>query len=140
MVDTLHLGNIIKETGDLGRFQIFILLFIEFAAFSHSWSLLFMSYGAAKPDYFCNNDLNGTMLVKNVTDQCTLADGTKCSDWTFSQDMRTVVSEVRVFGIFFTFILGEDGNQRHTDVMKLSCLDVVTAFKFLWLSVSAPGK
>ena len=94
MVDSLHLGDIIDETGGLGRFQIFIFLFIDFFALSHAWSVLFMSYGAATPDYFCKSDINGTLTLKNATDQCKMADDSTCSAWTFSQDMRTVVSEV----------------------------------------------
>ena len=94
MVDSLHLGKIIKETGDIGRFQIFIFLFVEFCALSHAWSLLFMSYGAARPDYFCSDDINGSLTLHNATDQCALEDGTQCNTWSFSQNMRTIVSDV----------------------------------------------
>ena len=94
MVDSLHLGDIIDETGGLGRFQIMIYFLIELFALSHAWSLLFMSYGSATPDYVCHSDLNQTLLWENTTDQCKMADDSTCSTWNFSQDMRTVVSEV----------------------------------------------
>ena len=94
MVDSLHLGEIIKETGGLGRFQIYIVIFMEICSLGHSWSVLFMSFGAAVPDYFCDDGVNGSVTMENTTDECFLADGIKCSTWTFSRNMRTVVSEV----------------------------------------------
>ena len=98
MVDSLHLGEIIEETGGLGKFQIIIWLFVELCTLGHSWSLLLMSFGGAKPDYFCSNSINGSELVENTTDVCQLTDGTKCSAWTFAPDMRTIVTEVGTYG------------------------------------------
>ena len=93
MVDSLHLGTIIKDTGDVGRFQIILLIFLELCLLSHSWSVLFMAFGAAVPSYTCNDNVNASRSLNNVTDHC-FSDGVKCSDWTFSSTMRTVVSDV----------------------------------------------
>ena len=94
MVDSLHLGDIIDETGGIGRFQILIYVLIECFALSHAWSLLFMSYGSATPDFVCRNGWNETFTWSNTTDHCKMADDSTCSAWIFSEDMRTVVSEV----------------------------------------------
>ena len=98
MVDSLHLGTIIKETGDVGRFQIFLLIFIEFCLLSHSWSMLFMVFGAAVPEFQCSEGVNSSSLsaAENGTDACLRADGSDCEKWKFSPSMRTIVSEVRL--------------------------------------------
>ena len=54
-----------------------------------------MAFGAAVPSNTCtgNDNVNASLSPNNVTDHC-FSDGIKCSGWTFSSDMHTVVSDV----------------------------------------------
>ena len=94
--NTMHLGQIIKETGDFGRFQIFMTVFMFPTMLVYNWSMMAMAYTATTPNWHCfapaiGQNENGSLFEENV---CSI-NGTSCDRITFSDDMRTAVSEVK---------------------------------------------
>ncbi|KAH3709058.1 solute carrier family 22 member 6-like isoform X1 [Dreissena polymorpha] len=88
--EPITLGNIIKETGDCGAFQIIGTVYNSFALVVLSWSMLTMAYSASVPKFTCVVFQNGTNLTSS--DACDV-NGTLCDVIKYDANMRTIVSE-----------------------------------------------
>ena len=88
----IELGQLIKETGDFGRFQVAIILMFALALLTLNWSMLTMVFTGAIPDYACIvfTQGNGSVSEMNTCD----VNGTSCDVTVFDGSMRTAVSEV----------------------------------------------
>lgn len=91
--DSLNLGQIIKETGDFGRFQVLAFIYTCVVLVTLGWSMLTMVFTATIPDWSCViNDHFG----RNVSESKVCAiNGTKCDHIVFDKAMSTAVSQVR---------------------------------------------
>lgn len=91
-----YLGDIIKETGDFGLFQVLLFAFTTFSLGVLNWSMMTMAFTASVPDWDCygssvlENNRTETWNASNVCD----VNGTACDSVVFSEDMSTAVSEV----------------------------------------------
>ena len=90
--DSLHLGQIIKESGDFGLFQVLMLIHNYAVLLCLTWSMMAMAYTASVPDWICfaSNETE----TWNETNTCAI-NGASCDRVEFIGDMRTAVSEVQ---------------------------------------------
>ena len=94
----LNLGDIIKQTGDFGLFQVLLYAFTIFTLGILNWSMMTMAFTASVPNWECYKvsvDGNQTRMwsESNVCE----VNGTTCDRIVFAEDMRTAVSEVRKY-------------------------------------------
>ena len=99
--DTLHLGQVIKETGDFGNFQILMIIYNQFGVLILNWSMLTMSNTAAVPEWLCYGSAIGLNETGswNASNVCKI-NGSSCAVIEFVDDMKTAVSEVRTYTLF----------------------------------------
>ena len=92
--------DIIHEMGGCGRFQIRMAVIVHFIKIIVCWSTMCMVFVTATPKWICvHGDLNSTVRNEensSETKTCSVINGTKCSTFEFSTEMRTVVSEVGI--------------------------------------------
>ena len=91
----LNLGDVIKETGDFGIFQIALFAFTTFSLGVLNWSMMTMAFTASSPSWECygsTTDGNYTEMW-NATKACDV-NGTTCDSIVFADDMNTAVSQV----------------------------------------------
>ena len=93
--DTLHLGQVIEESGDFGNFQILMIIYMQFGMLILNWSMLTMSYTAAVPEWMCYGSAIGQNETGswNASNVCEI-NGSSCANIEFFDDMKTAVSEV----------------------------------------------
>ncbi|XP_060567569.1 organic cation transporter protein-like [Ruditapes philippinarum] len=94
----LQLEDLIEQTGGCGRYQILLCLTVHSMKCIVCFSLLFMAFGAARPNWWCVDDLD----ISNVTlttdmpqyKSCTAFNSTsKCSKFVFDKSMETVATQ-----------------------------------------------
>ena len=92
--DSLNLGQIIKETGDFGRFQVLTFAYTSIILVTLTWSMLTMAFTATIPDWSCIvTDQSGNF--SSEAKSCSI-NGSTCDAFSFEQDMSTAVSQVRI--------------------------------------------
>lgn len=89
--DSLNLGQIIKETGDFGRFQALSFAYTSIVIVTLTWSMLTMAFTATIPDWNCVIT-DGSGNFTSESKQCSV-NGSGCDAFTFEQDMSTAVSQ-----------------------------------------------
>ena len=94
--------DVINELGGCGRFQVRMAVLVHLMKTIVCWSLTSMIFVSAVPKWRCLNDeMTGSdgnaSYFNNITfgKSCTTGNGTQCSSYEFSTEMRTIVSEVR---------------------------------------------
>ena len=100
----LHLEDVIQDIGGCGRFQIILSVIIHSMKCIVCFTMVFMAFGAAVPDWWCMDEFleqNSTAVptTTNITQykSCTAFNGTKqCSSFFYADTMKTVVTEVCV--------------------------------------------
>ncbi|XP_053397068.1 solute carrier family 22 member 21-like [Mercenaria mercenaria] len=85
--DSLNLGQIIKETGDFGRFQVLSFAYTSIVLVTLTWSMLTMAFTATIPDWSCV--IGGNTSEPKVCD----VNGSTCDAISFSDGMSTAVSQ-----------------------------------------------
>ena len=94
--------DVIHELGGCGRFQVRMAVLVHFMKTIVCWSLTSMIFVSAVPKWRClDEEITGVggnaSYSGNITfgKSCNTVNGTKCSSYEFSTEMRTIVSEVR---------------------------------------------
>ena len=88
--------EVIYELGGCGRFQIQFALMIHTMNIVIVWCLNSMIFITAVPKWRCTNEQNTTEATDNTFEEkCIVHNGTECSSFEFSEDMHTIVDEVR---------------------------------------------
>ncbi|XP_053392444.1 organic cation transporter protein-like [Mercenaria mercenaria] len=93
-----RLEELIEKTGGCGRYQILLCLTVHSMKCIVCFSMLFMVFGAAKPDWWCVNDTDDSNVTL-TTDMpqyksCTASNGTsKCTKFFFDKSMKTIVTQ-----------------------------------------------
>ena len=93
--------EVIHELGGCGRFQIRMALMVHLMNLIIVWSLHSMVFTTAAPKWQCAEE---TLYVSNESikfsanstwhESCEGQSGSPCSQFMFTNDMRTIVSEV----------------------------------------------
>ena len=96
--------DVIQKLGGCGRFQIRMVLLVHLMKTIACWSSTVLVFSAAIPQWRCiddseDNSLNDTNITMEKS--CKTLNGTLCTKFEFSPDMRTIVSEV----ILYVFVL-----------------------------------
>ncbi|WAR13483.1 S22A7-like protein [Mya arenaria] len=93
--------ELIEETGGCGRYQVLLSAIIHSCKCIVCFSMLFMVYGAAAPDWWCSegielgNITSGAAVNDSRWEVCTIhLNGVSkpCEKFTFNDEMNTVVS------------------------------------------------
>ncbi|KAL3881652.1 hypothetical protein ACJMK2_028064 [Sinanodonta woodiana] len=85
-------NHLLREIGDFGRFQIFLILFISIVNIVPTWSMLVMMFAGATPGWTCAE--NATISANDtVSLSCSNSEILNCTGLKFEDDMRTIVSE-----------------------------------------------
>lgn len=94
----MQLEDLIEQTGGCGRYQVILCIIVHSMKTVTCFSMLLMVFGAAKPDWWCANDLEDL----NVTfthdmpqyKSCTFNNGTSsCTKFVFDDSMKTVATQ-----------------------------------------------
>lgn len=101
------LEDIVKECGGLGKFQAILLVIMFGTKVTVTWSMLMMTFGGATPDWWCNlhnvtsssgqNKMSNSstmQLLKQCAPPANIS--ISCDSRSYSSDMNTLVSEVRI--------------------------------------------
>ncbi|XP_060576896.1 organic cation/carnitine transporter 2-like [Ruditapes philippinarum] len=94
----LQLEDLLEQSGGCGRYQIILCFIVHSMKGIVCFSMLFMTFGAAKPDWWCVNDFDG-LNVTYTTDMpqyksCVAANGTSsCTKFIFDDSMSTIVTQ-----------------------------------------------
>lgn len=100
------LEDIVKECGELGKFQAILLVIMFGTKVTVTWSMLMMTFGGATPDWWCNmhnvtsssgqkmSNSSTMQLLKQCAPPANIS--ISCDSRSYSSDMNTLVSEVRI--------------------------------------------
>lgn len=101
------LEDIVKECGGLGKFQAILLVIMFGTKVTVTWSMLMMTFGGATPDWWCNmhnvtsssdqnkmSNFSTMQLLKQCAPPANISGS--CDSLSYSSDMNTLVSEVRI--------------------------------------------
>ena len=92
----MNLGDIIKQTGDFGLFQVLLYAFTVFSLGVLNWSMMTMAFTASVPNWECFRfSMEGNMTRMWSESNVCEVNGTTCDRIVFADDMKTAVSEVR---------------------------------------------
>ena len=87
---------VIHELGGCGRFQIQFAVMIHTMNIVIVWCLNSMVFLTAVPKWWCADGQNLTEISDDTLEEnCIVQNETECSSFTFSEDMDTIVDEVR---------------------------------------------
>ena len=97
-----QLEDIITDTGGCGKFQVLLSVIVHCMKCIVCFSLLFMVFGAAVPDWWCLDDMIGENITniigrRNISQYKSCKSGNEtetCSTFAFDGTIRTVISEV----------------------------------------------
>ena len=98
----LHLEDVIKDIGGCGRFQITVSIIVHSMKCIVCFTMIFMVFGAAAPDWWCMDDLIG-QNISDVTwkhnvssyQSCESHNKTEtCSRFHYDDSMKTVLTKV----------------------------------------------
>lgn len=95
----MRLEDLIEKTGGCGKYQILLCIIVHSMKTVVCFSMLFMVFGAAKPDWWCTDDFNdlNVTFTTNMTQykSCTAKNGTTpCKNFFFEESMKTTVTQV----------------------------------------------
>ena len=110
----VHLEDVIQDVGGCGRFQILLGFIVHSVKGVVCFTMVFMVFGAAVPDWWCVDDIvdqNITAIFgrRNISQyqSCTAFNGTKqCSSFLYADAMRTVVTEVNIYSVMRKRVFG----------------------------------
>ena len=100
----IHLEDVIKDIGGCGRFQITVSIIVHSMKCIVCFTMIFMVFGAAVPDWWCAAD----MIGQNTSDvawkhndssyqSCKFHNKTEtCSRFHYDDSMKTVITKVIV--------------------------------------------
>ena len=100
----LHLEDVIQSIGGCGRFQITLSVIVHSMKCILCFTMIFMVFGAAVPDWWCMDDMIGqnasdVTWKHNVSSykSCKSHNETEtCSRFHYDDSMKTVITKVRL--------------------------------------------
>ena len=125
-----HLEDIIKDIGGCGRFQIVLSTIVHSMKCIICFTMIFMIFGAAVPDWWCIDDLigqNTSDVIGNSTlsqyKSCTADNATKpCTKFLFDDEIRTIVTKVFIIHFITLYlILDQSNNPTEQPTETFSC-------------------
>ena len=100
----VHLEDVIEQTGGCGRYQIILSLFIHLTKSISCFSMVFMVFGGASPDWWCTDGANGTSLNTSLDDltaesssykSCKVSNSSQtCMNFVFGDSLKSMINEV----------------------------------------------
>lgn len=89
------LEEMISDLGGCGRFQWITSIIGQSSKTIAAWSMLAMTFNGQQPDFMCRSTKGNESMSRDYDNECNPENVTQCGGYEFSDDMDTIVNEVK---------------------------------------------